>query len=83
MPVQVTQPVQQVSHQQQAALASSQHQEELSAEDQILRRSLMSLRHLVRLGIYNEGFSSSKIPEQYLHSVGLDEQPADDTLQDL
>ena len=83
VPVQVTEPLQPVSHQQQAALASSQHQQQLSAEDQILRRSLMSLRHLVRLGIYNEGFTSGKIPQQYLHSLGLEEEPTDDTLQDL
>jgi len=83
VPVQITQPLQPVSLQQQAALASSQHQQELSAEDQLLRRSLMSLRHLVRLGIYNEGFATGTLPEQYLHSVGLDEQPTDDTLQDL
>ncbi|HLJ79842.1 MAG TPA: hypothetical protein VKT52_00060 [Ktedonobacterales bacterium] len=33
-------------------------------------RRLMALKRLVRLGIYNEGFDSSRVPEQYLYSLG-------------
>lgn len=32
----------------------------------------MSLKHLVRLGVYNEGFASGRTPEQYHHSLGID-----------
>lgn len=35
-------------------------------------RELLALRHLVRLGIYNEGFTNAAVPEQYRHSLGLD-----------
>lgn len=42
-------------------------------DDQVLRRRLMSLKHLVRLGIYNEGFASGLTPEQYHHSLGIDD----------
>ena len=36
------------------------------------QRELLALRHLVRLGIYNEGFTNGAAPEQYRHSLGLD-----------
>lgn len=45
--------------------------EMVEATDQALYRRLMSLKHLVRLGIYNEGFSSTRVPEQYQRSLGL------------
>jgi hypothetical protein len=37
-----------------------------------VERELLALRHLVRLGIYNEGFTNGMAPEQYRHSLGLD-----------
>ncbi len=36
------------------------------------QRELLALRHLIRLGIYNEGFTNGTAPEQYHHSLGLD-----------
>lgn len=33
----------------------------------------MSLKRLVRLGIYGEGFDAHNVPEQYLHSLGRDD----------
>lgn len=36
------------------------------------QRELLALRHLVRLGIYNEGFTNGAAPDQYHHSLGLD-----------
>ena len=50
---------------------SAAHDE--AADDQLLHRRLMSLKHLVRLGVYNEGFGSGRTPEQYHHSLGIDE----------
>lgn len=41
--------------------------------DDLLHRRLMSLKHLVRLGVYNEGFTSGRTPEQYHRSLGIDE----------
>jgi hypothetical protein len=41
-------------------------------------RELLALRHLVRLGIYNEGFTNGAAPEQYRHSLGLDDSGDDD-----
>lgn len=41
--------------------------------DQALYRRLMSLKRLVRLGIYGEGFDAHNVPEQYLHSLGRDD----------
>ena len=41
--------------------------------DQALYRRLMSLKRLVRLGIYGEGFDAQHVPEQYLHSLGRDD----------
>lgn len=41
-------------------------------DDALLRRRLMSLKHLVRLGVYNEGFTSGHTPEQYHYSLGID-----------
>lgn len=46
--------------------------------DQILHRRLMGLKRLVRLGIYNEGFDPTSIPEQYHFSLGHE----DDTTSD-
>lgn len=40
--------------------------------DQALYRRLMSLKRLVRLGIYGEGFDPRNVPDQYLHSLGRD-----------
>ncbi len=37
------------------------------------QRQLMALKYLIRLGIYNEGFASSNVPDQYQHSMGIDE----------
>lgn len=51
------------------AEAAAQHN---ALDDALLRRRLMSLKHLVRLGVYNEGFSSGRTPEQYHHSLGID-----------
>jgi hypothetical protein len=39
--------------------------------DESLRRRLRSLRFLVRHGVYSEGFSSDRVPEQYRASLGL------------
>jgi hypothetical protein len=36
-------------------------------------RRMMALKYLVRLGIYNEGFANSSVPDQYQHSLGMDE----------
>jgi len=41
-------------------------------------RELLALRHLVRLGIYNEGFTNNRVPEQYRHSLGLDDASDED-----
>lgn len=41
--------------------------------DQILYRRLMGLKRLVRLGIYNEGFAPTSVPEQYRHSLGYED----------
>lgn len=41
-------------------------------------RRLIALKRLVRLGIYNEGFDPSQVPEQYLQSLGReDDLPAE------
>lgn len=48
-------------------------QEEADISDQALYRRLMSLKRLVRLGIYGEGFDAPNVPEQYLHSLGRDD----------
>lgn len=42
------------------------------------QRELLALRHLVRLGIYNEGFTNNRVPEQYRHSLGLDDSSGED-----
>jgi hypothetical protein len=39
--------------------------------DESLRRRLRSLRFLVRHGVYSEGFSSDRVPEQYRASLGM------------
>jgi hypothetical protein len=46
-------------------------------------RRLMALKYLVRLGIYNEGFASSSVPDQYQHSLGMDESHLADSHEDL
>jgi hypothetical protein len=46
-------------------------------------RRLMALKYLVRLGIYNEGFASSSVPDQYQHSLGLDESHMVDSHENL
>lgn len=38
------------------------------------RRRLMSLKYLVRIGLYNEGFAPSDVPEQYQRSLGVDDE---------
>ena len=43
-----------------------------ASDDVLLRRRLMSLKHLVRLGVYNEGFASGRTPEQYHRSLGIE-----------
>jgi hypothetical protein len=40
-----------------------------------MRRGLASLKYLVRLGIYNEGFKGGQVPEQYQRSLGMDDSP--------
>jgi hypothetical protein len=42
--------------------------------DEGLRRRLRSLRFLVRHGVYSEGFSSDRVPEQYRASLGLGDE---------
>jgi hypothetical protein len=39
------------------------------------RRQLLSLRYLVRLGLYNEGFAPDEVPEQYHRSLGMSDEP--------
>jgi hypothetical protein len=46
-------------------------------------RRLMALKYLVRLGIYNEGFASSSVPDQYQHSLGMDESHMTDSHENL
>ena len=46
-------------------------------------RRLMALKYLVRLGIYNEGFASSSVPDQYQHSLGMDESHMVDSQENL
>jgi hypothetical protein len=46
-------------------------------------RRLMALKYLVRLGIYNEGFASSSVPDQYQHSLGMDESNLADSHENL
>lgn len=38
------------------------------------RRRLISLKYLVRIGLYNEGFAPSAVPEQYQRSLGTDDE---------
>jgi hypothetical protein len=45
-------------------------------------RRMMALKYLVRLGIYNEGFASSSVPDQYQHSLGMDESHKDAQITD-
>lgn len=47
-------------------------------EEHAFRQRLLSLRRLVRLGIYDEGFQKDAVPEQYQHSLGQDEPRARD-----
>jgi hypothetical protein len=46
-------------------------------------RRLMALKYLVRLGIYNEGYESSSVPDQYQHSLGMDESHMVDSHENL
>jgi hypothetical protein len=46
-------------------------------------RRLMALKYLVRLGIYNEGFASTSVPDQYQHSLGMDESSMADSHENL
>jgi hypothetical protein len=46
-------------------------------------RRLMALKYLVRLGIYNEGFASSSVPDQYQHSLGMDESHMVDSHENM
>jgi hypothetical protein len=52
------------------------------ASDESARR-MMALKYLVRLGIYNEGFASSSVPDQYQHSLGMDESHLLDSHENL
>lgn len=46
-------------------------------EEYAQRRRLMALKHLVRMGVYNEGFQRQQAPEQYRQSMGLGDDQAD------
>ena len=38
----------------------------------------MSLKYLVRIGLYNEGFAPSALPEQYRRNLGTSDELADE-----
>jgi hypothetical protein len=57
----------------QPVIISAAFEEAAGASEE--QRSLRSLKYLVRIGLYNEGFTSSQVPDQYQHSLGLDETP--------
>ena len=38
---------------------------------EVRHRQLTALKYLIRLGVYNEGFSGGNVPEQYQHSMGM------------
>lgn len=57
----------------QPVIISAEFEDAAGASEE--QRSLMSLKYLVRIGLYNEGFTSSQVPDQYQHSLGLDETP--------
>ncbi|HEX6797602.1 MAG TPA: hypothetical protein VF116_07805 [Ktedonobacterales bacterium] len=44
----------------------------LGGDEAQARRRLMSLKYLVRIGLYNEGFAPTDVPEQYQRSLGVD-----------
>ena len=46
----------------------------LGGDEAQARRRLMSLKYLVRIGLYNEGFAPSDVPEQYQRSLGVDDE---------
>lgn len=46
----------------------------LNGDEVQARRRLMSLKYLVRIGLYNEGFAPSDVPEQYQRSLGVDDE---------
>lgn len=46
--------------------------------DYAARRRLMALKHLVRMGVYNEGFQQGAAPDQYRQSLGLDDELGND-----
>ena len=52
-----------------------------TSEEYALRRQLQSFKQLVRLGIYNEGFSKDSVPEQYARSLELGEDASEDAGQ--
>ena len=56
-----------------AAAHSSRELDEVQA-----RRRLMSLKYLVRIGLYNEGFAPSALPEQYRRNLGTSDELADE-----
>jgi hypothetical protein len=47
-------------------------------EEHAFRQRLLSLKRLVQLGVYDEGFQKDAMPDQYRHSRGLDEMEASD-----
>ncbi|MGH2515390.1 MAG: hypothetical protein ACRDHP_07020 [Ktedonobacterales bacterium] len=49
-------------------------------DEQLLYRRLMALKRLVRLGVYNEGFAANSVPEQYLASLGREDDLGADSL---
>ena len=57
-----------------AAAAPTSH----DGDEAHARRRLMSLRYLVRIGLYNEGFAPSAVPEQYQRSLGTEDELDDE-----
>ncbi|HLZ24128.1 MAG TPA: hypothetical protein VKQ30_18595 [Ktedonobacterales bacterium] len=52
-----------------------------SMAEQYMYRRLMALRRLVRMGIYNEGFDPNRVPEQYLYSLGREDDLGADSIE--
>jgi hypothetical protein len=59
----------------QPLIASVSFEAGADERDVQMRRGLASLKYLVRLGIYNEGFKGERVPEQYQRSLGMDGSP--------
>ncbi len=75
VPTDVPPPIAGDSHTEHVDVTNLEELEQLDAG----QRRLVLLRYLVRQRVYNEGFPGDRIPQQYHHSVGLDESsPADD-----